>query len=504
MSNIFYTLRNVVRSYSSGSNLLIIATVLALIAANLPATAELYNGLWQIPIGLQIGDFNLFSHNGHPMNLGAFVNDALMAIFFFSVGLEIKREMLIGELASVRQALLPVIAACGGMIFPVLVFYFIGLEEGGDILRGCAIPMATDIAFSLGVLSMLGKRVPIALTVFLTTLAVADDIGGIIVIAVFYSETPNLLLLGIAALVVAGLLLANKLGIRSKAFYILVGLVVWYLFVNSGIHPTIAGVVIAFTIPTNPLVAPKRFLRTIRDRVERFPVISDEDLETKTMLSREQLDWLNEVQALSNKMLSPAQSLENRLQRVVNYFILPLFAFANAGIYIADMPISAAYSGVALAIIGGLVIGKFVGIFSFTWIAVMLGMSPKPSRSTWPMIASVSMLGGIGFTVSLFIATLSFPGSNPAMATLLNDAKLGIILGSIISGFLGYMMLNLTLPKEGELEADNDAISGAAPQAATPATSDTAAPVADGNATPPAAANPSEAAPKADTAQSSI
>lgn len=479
MSNIFYSMRNVIKSYASGSNILIVATVLALIAANLPATAQLYSDLWQIPVGLQIGDFNLFSHNGHPMGLGAFVNDALMAIFFFSVGLEIKREMLIGELASVRQALLPVIAACGGMIFPVLVFYLIGEAEGGDFIRGCAIPMATDIAFSLGVLSMLGKRVPISLTVFLTTLAVADDIGGIIVIAIFYSETPNLLLLGIAALIVAGLLLANKLGIRSRAFYILVGLVVWYLFVNSGIHPTIAGVVIAFTIPANPLVAPKGYLRTIRDRVGRFPVENDEELEAKTMLNPEQLDWLNEVQDLSNKMLSPAQALENQLQKAVNFFILPLFAFANAGIYLADMPISAAYSGVALAIIGGLVIGKFVGIFSFTWLAVICGLSPKPSRSNWKMIAAVSMLGGIGFTVSLFIATLSFPSNGDAhMAQLLNDSKLGIILGSIISGFLGYMMLKLTLPNEAQSddEADPAPRSVEAPAAAdhnVPATPET-------------------------------
>lgn len=449
MSNIFYSLRTTIKSYASSSNILIVATILALACANIPGISEYYINAWQIPVRLQIGDFNLFSHHGEALTLGAFINDALMAIFFFSIGLEIKREALIGELSSIRQALLPVIAAVGGMILPVLVFFLIGEAEHGDFIRGCAIPMATDIAFSLGVLTMLGARVPVSLKIFLTTLAVADDIGGILVIAIFYSQSPNILLLGISAALIAILIIGNLLGMRNKIFYIAIGIVVWYLFLNSGIHPTIAGVIVAFTIPATPIVTPKKYLIKIKENISRFPALNAEDLESKTMLTHGQLDWLNEIRNSTQKMLSPVQELEDSLQTIVNFYIIPIFAFANAGIFLLDLKPEAIYSGVALSIIGGLVIGKLIGIFSFTWIAVKLGWADMPSQSNWKMIASVAMLGGIGFTVSLFIATLSYPPSLGAhSAELLNDSKLGIIVGSLISGVLGYVMLHKTLPKE--------------------------------------------------------
>lgn len=455
MSNIFYTVRNSIKSYASSSNILIVATILALACANIPGISDLYKSVWDIPVRLQIGDFNLFSHHGEPLSLLQFINDAMMAIFFFSIGLEIKRESLIGELSSIRQALLPVIAACGGMIFPVIVFFLIGQAEHGDFIRGCAIPMATDIAFSLGVLTMLGKRVPISLKIFLTTLAVADDIGGILVIAIFYSQTPNLLYLAISAGIIAVLVIGNLLGLRSKAFYLILGLVVWFLFLNSGIHPTIAGVIIALTIPATPRVTPKKYLIKIKENISRFPALDAEDLNTKTMLNHEQMDWLNEIRSSTEKMLSPVQDLENSLQSIVNFFIIPLFAFANAGIFLLDLTPEAVYSGVALSIIGGLVIGKFSGIFLFTWLTIKLKIADMPNHSNWKMIASVSMLGGIGFTVSLFIATLSYPVSQGAhFVELLNDSKLGIILGSVISGFIGYWMLHKTLPKAEELNEE--------------------------------------------------
>lgn len=455
MSTVF-SIRNTIKSYASSSNILIVATILALACANIPGISEWYTDLWKVPVSLQFGDFNLFSHHGESMNFGQFVNDALMAVFFFTIGLEIKRETLIGELSSFRQALLPIIAACGGMIFPVIVFYSIGVMEHGDFLRGCAIPMATDIAFSLGVLTMLGKRVPISLKVFLTTLAVADDIGGILVIAIFYSQSPDLMLLAISAGIIAVMIIGNFIGIRFKAFYILLGLVVWYLFLNSGIHPTIAGVIVAFTIPATPKVTPKKYIVKIKDNISRFPAIDEKDLDTKTMLNPSQLDWLNEIRDASRKMLSPVQELEDSLHSIVNFFVIPLFAFANAGIFLLNLEPSAAYSGVALAIIGGLVIGKFVGIFTFTWLSIKCGLAHMPSHSNWKMIASVSMLGGIGFTVSLFIATLSYPESGGAhMAELLNDSKLGIILGSLLSGIIGYWMLKKTLPKE-PVDAENE------------------------------------------------
>lgn len=448
MSNVFYTARKTIMQYASGSNVLIVATILAVICANAPFASKYYNALWELPVSLQIGDFNLFSHHGHPMSLMQFINDALMAIFFFNIGLEIKRESLIGELASFRQALLPIIAACGGMIFPVIVYYFLGTTQHGDYLNGMAIPMATDIAFSLGVLTMLGKRVPVSLKVFLTTLAVADDIGGILVIAIFYTTEISLSMLLASAVLYLILLIGNKLNVMNKAFYILIGIAIWYLFLSSGIHPTIAGVLVALTIPATPQVAPGKYIKTIREDIEQFPVQSSTELETKSMLTNRQLDWLKEINGASSKMISPCQELEDALQGIVTMFIIPLFAFANAGIYLGDMSIGDAFSGVALCIMGGLFIGKFIGIFLFTWATIKCKFAKMPAHSNWKMIAAVSMLGGIGFTVSLFIATLSFPGKEEHMLTLLNDAKLGIVLGSILSGVVGFIMLKLTLPKQ--------------------------------------------------------
>ena len=449
MSEVMYTARKTLKQLASGGNMLMIATLLALIVVNLPATHEFYTWLWTNEVRLQIGDFNLFSHMGHPMSMASFINDALMAIFFFSVGLEIKREVLVGELSSVRKALLPIIGACGGMIVPVVIFFF--LSNGTDYAGGMAIPMATDIAFSLGVLSMLGKRVPIGLKIFLTTLAVVDDIGGIMVIAIFYTSEINFGMLIAAAAVLALLAMGGAmLKIQSKAFYLLLGAAVWFLFLNAGIHPTIAGVLVAFCVPAVPVNPPARFIKTIRGNISHFPADEDVDLESRSILGHRQMDWLKRIESASDKVISPLQDLEDSLYPIVNYFILPLFAFANAGIWFEGMALTDVYSGVSLAIICGLVIGKFLGIFSFSWFFIKTKIVPMPEGGNWPRMAAVSMLGGIGFTVSIFIATLSFPEGSK----LLNDAKLGILLGSIISGILGYVMLKMTLPKEAQDQED--------------------------------------------------
>ncbi|MDE5923915.1 MAG: Na+/H+ antiporter NhaA, partial [Muribaculaceae bacterium] len=375
-------------------------------------------------------------HMGHPMTLASFINDALMAVFFFSVGLEIKREVLVGELSSFRKALLPIIGACGGMIVPVVIYYL--LAAGTDYAGGMAIPMATDIAFSLGVLSMLGKRVPIGLKIFLTTLAVVDDIGGILVIAIFYTSEINFAMLIAAAVILALLALCGALlKIQSKMFYIVFGLAVWFLFLNAGIHPTIAGVLVAFCIPAVPVHEPAKFIKTIRENVSHFANEDEVTLKTRTILERQQMDWLKRIESASDKVISPLQDLEDSLHPLVNYFILPLFAFANAGIFFGGMTPADAISGVSLAIICGLVLGKFLGIFSFSWLFIKAKIVPMPEGGNWPRMAAVAMLGGIGFTVSIFIATLSFPEGSK----LLNDAKLGILLGSIIAGILGYFML---------------------------------------------------------------
>ncbi|MDE7426534.1 MAG: Na+/H+ antiporter NhaA [Muribaculaceae bacterium] len=447
--HLFYAAAQALRRHATGGNLLILATILALIIANIPAINSYYFNFWTQPVRLQIGEFNIFSHAGHPMDLIAFINDCLMAVFFFTVGLEIKREMLVGELSSFRKALLPIMGACGGMAVPVIIYYL--LSNGTDYANGAAIPMATDIAFSLGVLTMLGARVPLSMKIFLTTLAVVDDLGGIIVIAAFYSThiEPMLLVYGAGFLVL--LLLGSWLSIKSKIFYLGIGAVVWFLFLNSGIHPTIAGVLVAFCVPATPVFAPKKYVQIIRKAISHFHNEDDEKLDERTILDKEQLNYLKEIESASDKVISPLQELEDSLHPLVNYFIIPLFAFANAGIFLLETDPASMFEGISLAVIAGLVLGKFLGILSFSWLTVKSRLAPMPSHCNWKMMASVSMLGGIGFTVSMFIATLSFGANNEHAHLLLDHAKLGILIGSVVAGALGYWMLKVTLPKEGEI-----------------------------------------------------
>lgn len=448
VKQIFFAARQAIRNRTNGGNVLIAATVLALIVANIPVLNPLYNQLWEQEVSLQIGSFNLFSHHGEPMNLMQFINDALMAIFFFSIGLEIKREVLVGELSSIRQCLLSVLAAIGGMIVPVLIFMY--LAKDTNYIGGAAIPMATDIAFSLGVLSLLGKRVPLSLKIFLTTLAVVDDIGGIIVIAIFYTESIDTSLLVYSLGLLILLFLGMRMKIQSKLYYIALGIGVWFLFLNSGIHPTIAGVLVAFCIPATPVSNPKKYIRDIRHALVHFPEEDTDDGTHAYVLSAQQMDKLKQVQAAGSKVISPLQDLEDTLHPIVDYIVLPLFAFANAGIYFADMQLHEVWEGVSLAIICGLVVGKMAGIFIFSAIAILCKIAPKPDNTNWRMLASISMLGGIGFTVSLFIANLSFGsmGTDEGFE-LLRHSKLGILSGSVIAGVFGFLLLKISLPKPG-------------------------------------------------------
>lgn len=442
---VYYSAKRAVKSHASGGNVLIVATILALVVANIPGINQMYNDFWEQEIRLQVGSFNIFSHAGHPMSMLQFINDALMAIFFFTIGLEIKREVLVGELSSFKQALLPIIAAIGGMVVPVCIYLL--LSAGTDFTSGAAIPMATDIAFSLGVLAMLGSRVPISLKIFLTTLAVVDDIGGIIVIAAFYSTHIEAMLIVYALILLGVLFLGSVFKIQSKIFYLLIGTIVWYLFLNSGIHPTIAGVLVAFCIPATPVFPPKKYIQTIRRSIAYFNAEDDELLNRRSILNKDQMDWLKQIESASDKVISPLQELEDSLHPVVNYLIIPIFAFANAGITLWHMDASALVGGIGLAIICGLVLGKFLGIFVFSWLTVKLHLAPMPQYCNWKMMASISMLGGIGFTVSLFIANLSFGSMGAHGLELLNNAKLGIVVGSLLAGVLGFMMLHHFLPK---------------------------------------------------------
>ena len=441
-----YSFLSMIKKYVNSSVILIGFTVLALILANCSFTSGWYADIWTNKVSLSVGNFNLFSHNGHTMTLMEVINDFLMAIFFLSVGLEIKRELRVGELHDPKKAMLPVIGACGGMLIPVLFFWLL-CPEGGEAQRGLAIPMATDIAFSLGVLAVFKSRVPNGLKIFLVTLAVADDLGGIIVIALFYSGLMHWAFF-IAAIVCLLIMIAGNLcKVRVKAFYVISGLVMWYFLLNSGVHATIAGVATAFCIPAtlkNPTV---HYLRRIVENVDKFRHIhtttQEEDKDKLVALTNEEIHVWKSIESAADKMISPLQDLEDNLHHVINYFVVPLFAFANAGIVFEGMALSDVFSGVSLAIMVGLIAGKFIGVLSFSWLAVRLKVVQLPDNSNWKSFASVCMLCGIGFTVSMFIASLSY-----GEGTMLNQAKLGIILGSVMSAVLGCILLHVTLPKE--------------------------------------------------------
>ncbi len=435
----------IIQQWKRFSSLNITASVLLFltaIAAAVIANSQLnpaYQEILSYKLYFKVGDFNLFSHGGEPLTLLHFVNDGLMTLFFLSVGLEIKRELLVGELSSFRKALLPFLAACGGMIFPVAIYTLIcapGTIEG----QGIAIPMATDIAFSLGVLSLLGTRVPLVLKIFLTALAVVDDIGGILVIAFFYSSHVAYGYLGIAAILYLLLFVVGKYMTTNKLLFFILGVAIWYLFLQSGIHSTIAGVLLAFAVPARPQLDVAKYVARMRLILGTFPEMSGKE-SNGLMLSNRQIARLKLLESASDRVISPLQSLEDNLHVLVNYLVLPLFAFANAGVIFTDTGNLVGPVSIAAAL--GLFVGKLVGIFSFTWLGIRSGIVYMPRGMNWKNLAGVSLLGGIGFTVSLFIANLSFGDTNPV---LLNQAKFGILAGTLLSVVLGLWVLNRTLP----------------------------------------------------------
>jgi len=315
--------------------------------------------------------------------------------------------------------------------------------------RGCAIPMATDIAFSLGVLSMFGKRVPIGLKIFLAALAVADDLGGIIVIALFYSQGLAWPYLLGAAIVVAILLIGNYKEVRDKVFYVSFGLILWYMVLNSGIHATIAGVVLAFCIPANLTRGTRYYMEYIREYLKEYPDIdfTEADRKKAMVLEKNDIQLLRRIEKASDQLISPLQDIEDQLAMPINYVVIPLFAFANAGVDFSDMSIGSLFHGVALGVFLGLLVGKFAGVLSFSWLSIKLGICQMPEGSNWRSLASVCMVCGIGFTVSMFIAALSYPAHLGAEAAeMLNEAKLGILCGTLASALVGAFMLNQTLP----------------------------------------------------------
>ncbi|HXY53665.1 MAG TPA: Na+/H+ antiporter NhaA [Nitrospirota bacterium] len=375
---------------SAGGILLIGATILALVAANSPVVV-LYNAFLDTPVEMRVGSIQV----AKPALL--WINDGLMAIFFFLIGLELKREFLEGELSSLRQVALPAFGALGGMVVPVAVF--VAINYGDAVyLRGWAIPAATDIAFALGVMAMLGSRVPVSLKVFLTSLAIFDDVGAILIIAFFYTEELTIAALLFACVLIISLFILNRLGVSKRTPYIIIGIALWVAVLKSGIHATIAGVILAFFIP----------LRT-----------SDANGS------------------------SPLRELENDLHATVSYGILPLFAFANAGISLAGVRSSSLLYPLPLGIAAGLFLGKQVGVFLFSFLAVKMGIAHPLESVGWKTLYGVAILCGIGFTMSLFISSLAFePGTLGESV----DERIGILTGSFLSAIIGYVILDRSLP----------------------------------------------------------
>ena len=448
-NNSKFSMRKFIRTKVNGGSILMIVALVTMIIANSPLK-DYYNDFFATKLIIRIGDVNLFKIHEHNLTILSFINDALMAVFFFSIGLEIKREMLVGELSSFKKAMLPVVAAIGGMIIPIVIFCC--LTDPGFAAKGAAIPMATDIAFSLGVLSLLGKKVPLSLKIFLTAFAVVDDIGGIAVIGIFYSQDLALSYIMYSLIVLFLMWIIGRMGVHSKLFYLTFGIVVWYLFLNSGIHPTIAGVLVAFVVPAHPKLNIKRYIKKIKNSILELP--EEENITNTRMLTADEISTLKKMESYSDHVISPLQSLEDNLFPLINYIIMPLFAFANANVDLSGFSFENAANGVTFDIFNSLVFGKIIGIFVFTWIFTKSKILTLPEGINYKNVFGVAILGGIGFTVSLFIATLSYAKIPEIGLTLLNEAKIGILAGTIFAGIVGYIYLKIVLKEDQEVYDD--------------------------------------------------
>jgi Na+:H+ antiporter, NhaA family len=410
---------------SSGGILLIIATVVALVWANSPL-GESYAALWHTKLTVGVGDFSISKDLTH------WINDGLMAVFFFVVGLEIKREVLVGELSSARNAALPVAAAVGGAVVPALIY--LAINAGTEGSRGWGIPMATDIAFALGVLALLGERAPVALKVFLTALAIVDDIVAVLVIALFYTSEISWGALGAGAVFLAALVVANLLGVGRTLVYAVLGAGLWLCFLLSGVHATIAGVLLAFTVPAVSFIDPGAFLERGRYVLDRFERAGEKG--ENVLANEERQAALHALNHAAYKLEPPLHELEHALHPWVVFAIMPLFALANAGVPLGGGVVEALTSPVALGIVLGLVVGKQLGITLFAWLAVRSGLSELPRGIGWRHVYGAGWLAGIGFTMSLFITDLAFSEDS-----LVEVAKLGILGASLIAGVVGWAIL---------------------------------------------------------------
>ena len=432
--------------------ILLACVALAMLLANLPFTKDIYHNFLHTELTIHVaspdGVVDWFFPHG--MTMEKFINDVLMVVFFFTVGLEIKREVVCGELSSFKKAILPVIAAFGGVVMPALIYTIV--NHGTLASSGWGIPTATDIAFAVGILSILGDRVPISLKVFLTALAIADDLIAILVVAFFYGGTINLTLLGVAVVVILFVSLMKRLGEKRVSFYFVPAILVWFLLYYSGIHATMTGVAMALLIPMDARYNKAKFHR--RSRILWDQLIESENVHTNEPFPNgPQRHYLRHIYGLTKKTIPPSYRLEHKLNPIVNFAIMPIFALANAGVEITDpsffnvfKAVDPVTGSVGLGIFLGLLLGKPIGITLASWAAIHFKVGAMPSKATWPMLFAVACLGGIGFTMSIFVDTLSFAGPEitPEVTQHLRDAgKIAVLLGSVCSGVLGSLLITI-------------------------------------------------------------
>ena len=417
------------KSGSIGGFILFLCAIIAVVIANTPSLHHLLN-IWDMDMGIEVGKFSI------KMDFIQWINDGLMAIFFLNVGLEIKHEILAGELSQPKKAMLPIFAALGGMIVPAVIYSI--FNAGTPSANGWGIPMATDIAFAMGVLALLGKSCPIGLKVFLTALAIVDDLGSIIVLAVFYpTHAIHAIYLVYAAVVMGILLLMNHMNSRNMTWYIILGLFLWYFVFKSGIHATIAGVLLAITIPAKTRINEIRFYTNVQHLLNKFKAASHGQLDVTS--SPEQLSLLHQINNRVDDISPLSDRFQVALSTPVNYIIMPLFALANAGVAFSGDIFSSGYFHIAEGIFLGLLIGKPVGIFLFSWLSIKLKLAQLPNNSTYKQLFAIGMVGSIGFTMSLFIDNLAF--TDPEMVAV---GKAAVLVTSAIAVILGYLAVKIT------------------------------------------------------------
>lgn len=419
-------------SIASGA-VLFLAAITALILSNSPL-ADAFHHIWEHHFVIAFDTYVL------DYNLHHWINDGLMSIFFFVVGLELKRELVAGELSKPKQAMMPIFAAIGGMVVPGAIYYFININATTESANGWGIPMATDIAFALGVLYLLGDKVPTSLKVFLTALAIIDDLGAVLVIAFFYTSDISVANLIIGGLLLGVLYLGNRLGVRSALFYAIIGVGgVWLAFLTSGVHATIAAVLVAFTIPVDVKIREKEYIKKMKSLINDFDECTPSSV---TTITEDQQKVLSEISKYTNAAMTPLQKLEHSMHPFVAFIIMPLFALANAGVTFTGDLSSNLHSPVTMGVFFGLLVGKVVGVFGMVYILTKLKIAEMPNNTNYTQILGVAFLAGIGFTMSLFVTTLAFTEMHYQV-----EAKLGIFLASFIAGVLGYTILKLTSKK---------------------------------------------------------